>query len=63
MIEDQVGVGVSHETIYNYIYSHWKRRVKFYQCLRRKHISRQKKGDRRSCLDEAMLIKNRTNGY
>ena len=54
-----VETNVTHETIYRYIYSHWAIQVKFHRYLRRKHVTRMKRGERYSKVEKSLLIQYR----
>jgi IS30 family transposase len=47
---------ISHESIYTYIYGHWKRRFKFHSYLRRQHKSRIKQSSRKSRFAKSLMI-------
>ncbi|MGQ3889949.1 IS30 family transposase [Legionella sp. CNM-1927-20] len=57
--ENKVGMLISHETIYRYIYSDYAIRNRFYSCLRRKHKLRIKRHSRQSRFPSELLITNR----
>ncbi|MGQ3887563.1 IS30 family transposase [Legionella sp. CNM-1927-20] len=57
--ENKVGMHISHETIYRYIYSDYAIRNRFYSCLRRKHKLRIKRYARHSRFPSELLITNR----
>jgi IS30 family transposase len=50
---------ISHETIYQYIYSNYDRRNRFYLHLRRQHIWRIKQGQRKPRIPKELLITER----
>ncbi|CDZ77311.1 Transposase, IS30 family [Legionella massiliensis] len=60
--ENNVGMRISHETIYRYIYSDYAVRNRFYSCLRRKHKLRIKRHLRQSRFPSELLITNRPPG-